>query len=269
MLKLIVSIVTSLFCLSAVAGDVIKRSEWQSFFVDDSVKGVFVLCDLSGNLCQTNDKVRVSTRFIPASTFKIPNSLIALETGVVKDELQVFKWDGVARPLKQWDKDFTLRGAMQNSVVPLYQGIARAVGEERMRHYVERVSYGNADINGGIDRFWLDGALRISAIEQIDFLKQLYLDKLPFTKRNQLIVKDALITEASNDYLLRAKTGYSLGVPGYGDRTKPGVAWWVGWIEKGTAVYFFAANFDIEKDSQLASRKTIPAKILRTQGILP
>jgi beta-lactamase class D len=158
---------------------------------------------------------------------------------------------------------------MQNSVVPLYQGIARAVGEERMRHYVERVSYGNAAVNGGIDRFWLDGALRISAIEQIDFLKQLYFDKLPFTKQNQLIVKDALITEASNDYLLRAKTGYSLGAPGYGDRTKPGVAWWVGWIEKGTAVYFFAANFDIEKDSQLASRKTIPANILRTQGILP
>ncbi|MBN0856829.1 class D beta-lactamase, partial [Pseudomonas aeruginosa] len=104
--------------------------------------------------------------------------------------------------------------------------------------------YGNQNISGGIDKFWLEGQLRISAVNQVEFLESLYLNKLSASKENQLIVKEALVTEAAPEYLVHSKTGFS----GVGTESNPGVAWWVGWVEKETEVYFFAFNMDIDNE---------------------
>ncbi|HHM1879970.1 TPA: penicillin-binding transpeptidase domain-containing protein, partial [Klebsiella pneumoniae] len=112
--------------------------------------------------------------------------------------------------------------------------------------------------------FWLEGQLRISAVNQVEFLESLYLNKLSASKENQLIVKEALVTEAAPEYLVHSKTGFS----GVGTESNPGVAWWVGWVEKETEVYFFAFNMDIDNESKLPLRKSIPTKIMESEGII-
>lgn len=248
----------------SMAESIRENKSWNEVFAQESVEGVFVLCKSSKNDCITNNKERALLAFIPASTFKIANALIALETGVVKSEHQIFKWGGEPRDMKQWEQDFTLRGAMQASAVPVFQQFAREIGEKRMQSYLGEFAYGNSNIDGGIDRFWLEGGLRISAINQIGFLESLYENQLPISERNQLIVKDALISEATPAYLIRSKTGYT-GIKG---KIQPGIAWWVGWVEKGTEVYFFAFNMNIDNESKLPARKSIPTKIMQSEGVL-
>ena len=252
------------FAGTALSESISENLAWNKEFSSESVHGVFVLCKSSSNSCTTNNATRASTAYIPASTFKIPNALIGLETGAIKDARQVFKWDGKPRAMKQWEKDLTLRGAIQVSAVPVFQQIARDIGKKRMQKYLNLFSYGNANIGGGIDKFWLEGQLRISAVNQVKFLESLYLNNLPASKANQLIVKEAIVTEATPEYIVHSKTGYS----GVGTESSPGVAWWVGWVEKGTEVYFFAFNMDIDNESKLPSRKSIPTKIMASEGII-
>jgi beta-lactamase class D OXA-10 len=252
------------FAGTALSDPISENLAWNKEFSSESVNGVFVLCKSSSSSCTTNNAARASTTYIPASTFKIPNAIIGLETGVIKDERQVFKWDGKPRAMKQWERDLTLRGAIQVSAVPVFQQIAREIGEVRMQKYLNSFSYGNANISGGIDKFWLEGQLRISAVNQVVFLNSLYLNNLPASKANQLIVKEALVTEATPEYLVHSKTGFS----GVGTKSNPGVAWWVGWVEKGTEVYFFAFNMDIDNESKLPLRKSIPTKIMASEGVI-
>lgn len=268
MIKNLVVFIAVFFCGNIFASSIEEKPEWNSEFINENVTGVFILCKNGTESCRSSNKSREVVEFTPASTFKIANALIALETGVVKSQHQVFKWGGEPRGMKGWEKDFNLRGAMQASAVPVFQGIAKDIGEKRMESYIHKLSYGNESISGGIDRFWLDGGLKISAWQQIVFLEKLYHDRLPASKENQLIVKDTLVSEVAPEYLVRSKTGYSLGAPGYGEESKLGVAWWVGWIERGTDVYFFAVNIDVESNAQLPSRKNVPTKILKSEGVL-
>ncbi|HHK0631374.1 TPA: penicillin-binding transpeptidase domain-containing protein, partial [Pseudomonas aeruginosa] len=126
-------------CLSstALAGSITENTSWNKEFSAEAVNGVFVLCKSSSKSCATNDLARASKEYLPASTFKIPNAIIGLETGVIKNEHQVFKWDGKPRAMKQWERDLTLRGAIQVSAVPVFQQIAREVGEVRMQKYLK------------------------------------------------------------------------------------------------------------------------------------
>ena len=257
-------LILTFFSGTAFSESISENLAWNREFSAESVHGVFVFCKGSSHSCTTNDAVRASTAYIPASTFKIPNALIGLETGVIKNERHVFKWDGTPRAMKQWERDFTLRGAIQVSAVPVFQQIAREIGEARMQRYLESFAYGNANIGGGIEKFWLDGRLGISAVNQITFLESLYWNNLPASKENQQIVKEALVTEATPEYLVHSKTGFS----GVGTESNPGVAWWVGWVEKGTEVYFFAFNMDIDNESQLPARKTIPFRIMASEGVI-
>ena len=138
------------------------RDDLAKRFFDLGTTGTFVAYKVDDYLIIASDKVRSGEGKLPASTFKIPNSIIALETGVVEDpDKDVFKWDGVTRSIEAWNKDHTLRSAIAVSAVPVYQEIARRIGAERMQKYVDLFDYGNRDIGGGIDQFWLTGNLRI------------------------------------------------------------------------------------------------------------
>lgn len=251
-----------LFSPTPGSDEPLERPEWAQHFAEAGTQGVFVLYDLQNDRTQVSDRRRAETRFIPASTFKIPNSLIALETGVVADERQVFPWDQVEREIAAWNRDHTLRTAITYSAVPVYQEIARRIGAERMQEHLMRLGYGNADIGGGIDRFWLDGDLRISAMEQVAFLVRLYHNTLPVAERSQRIVKEILINEATTAYILRAKTGYATPPSGR-------IGWWVGWVEREDNTHFFALNLDVTADEHLAARIGIARAILQAEGVLP
>ncbi len=220
--------------------------------------GAFVLYDLSGNRIVRYNPERCAAGFLPASTFKIMNSLIGLETGVIPDEAYVMKWDGTKYDIPAWNQDHTLKTAIQNSVVWYYQELARRVGKERMQRYVDLAGYGNQDISGQIDTFWLEGGLRISAEEQIGFLKRLYENDLPFSQRSMNIVKDILVLEKTESYRLSGKTGSVQRVP-------PRMGWFVGYLEAGDKVYVFATNV---ADSDGVKAQEITRSILRGLGLL-
>lgn len=207
------------------------------------VKGAILVYDSNKKTYYSNDFAWAKRGNIPASTFKIPNSIIALETGVVKSDSTVFKWNGEKRWMKAWEQDLTLKQAFKVSCVPCYQEIARKVGVKRMKAYLKKLDYNTMVFDTlTIDNFWLEGKSRISQFQQIDFLKRLYQSELPISKRTELIMKNIMEVEKTNDYVLRGKTGLSNT-----NEIKNG--WFVGYLENKNGVYFFATNIEPTKET--------------------
>ncbi|MEM9304534.1 MAG: class D beta-lactamase, partial [Pseudomonadota bacterium] len=212
--------------------------------------GVVLVWKEGETVCRSNAPGGARDRSIPASTFKIPNSLIALETGVIRDEHAVFTWDGVERQIASWNRDHDLASAIRYSAVWYYQELARRIGPERMQTWIDRMGYGNRDISGGIDRFWLDGGMRISPREQIAFLHRLVHDRLPVSPRSQAIVRRILVQDYDGPGALYGKTGWAV-------RTTPEVGWFVGWFERGDDRWFFATRLDIEAPAHVRARRSV------------
>jgi beta-lactamase class D len=239
-----------------------QRSEFRDDlarrFFDLGTVGTFVGYKIDDYLIIASDKLRSGEGKLPASTFKIANSIIALETGVVEDpDKDVFKWDGVTRSIEAWNKDHTLRSAIAVSAVPVYQEIARRIGEARMQKYVDLLEYGNRDIGGGIDQFWLTGNLRIDPIQQIDFVDRLRRGVLPVSRRSQELTRDILPVTKVGDATIRAKSGLSGAEQG-----EPPLGWMVGWAEKGSQQTVFAMNMDCKEQSHIAARMTVVQQCL-------
>ena len=269
--------------LSSCAKTRIKeREEWGKFFDNYGIKNAgFMLRDNNHESIYYYNKARVSQRFLPASTFKIFNSLVALETAVAPDDQLVIKWDGVARK-PEWDKDMNMREAFKVSCVPYYQEMARRIGPARMQHYLDTVKYGNMKMEGNIDTFWLNNSLQISPDEEMGFLKRLYFTELPFSERSQRIVKTLMLQEQTPGYNLYYKTGTGH----VGDKY---IYWIVGFTERIEKVkepkesmnksdvrnypYFFAENFEIPvsdttKDWSKA-RLDVLKDLLKDYGAMP
>jgi beta-lactamase class D len=232
------------------------REDLAKRFFDLGTEGTFVGYKVDDYLIIASDKTRSGEGRLPASTFKIANALIALETGVVQDpDKDVFKWDGVSRSIEAWNKDHTLRSAIAVSAFPVFQEIARRIGEERMKKYIDIIDYGNRDIGGGIDRFWVSGDLRIDPMEQVDFLDRLRRGVLPVGKRSQDVVRDILPVTKVGDATIRAKTGLT-------DKEHGSLGWWVGWVEKGSDVTVFAMNMDCKTQAQIDARISVTQQCL-------
>jgi beta-lactamase class D len=221
-------------------------------FQELGVQGSILIEDLKQNRTYQHNPQRNATTFLPASTFKILNSLISLETGVISDELQILTWDGIQRQIPAWNRDLNMKEAIKLSAVWFYQVLARRVGYDRMQKWVIQAGYGNQKIGSkeDIDRFWLQGELRITPQEQIQFLRHLYKNELPFSERSLSIVKDILIVEKTPDYTIRAKTGWV----GFEGMAKPEIGWYVGYLEKGDNIYFFATNIDMQSQKDASAR---------------
>jgi beta-lactamase class D len=240
------------------------RSDLAKRFFDLGTEGTFVGYKVDDYLIIASDKVRSGDDKLPASTFKVPNSLIALETSVVEDpDKDVFKWDGVTRSIEAWNKDHTLRSAIAASVVPVYQEIARRIGAERMQKFVDLLDYGNHNIGGGIDQFWLTGDMRIDPMQQVDFLDRLRRGVLPVSKRSQELVRDILPTVKVGEATIRYKTGL-LGA----ERGQPSLGWLVGWAEKGNTQTVFAMNMDCKTPEHIAGRMTAAQQCLTDIGAI-
>jgi beta-lactamase class D len=251
-----------LFAAGPAAAETAIEPAWQKHFQAKGVRGTFVLLEPLQERYTVLDPSRAKQRFLPASTFKIPNALIGLEVGSISDENEVFRWDGKPKLRPQWERDQALASGMRDSVVWMFQEVARRTGKSRMREWLKRLEYGNEDIAGGLDQFWLQGALRISAREQVDFLYKLAEGRLPMTQRAQRLVRNALVVEKTRDHTLYAKTGTSGG--------KEPVAWWVGWIEKkGRCIAVFAMNYAPTAAGRFDDRFEIGRAILAESGKLP
>lgn len=192
----------------------------------------------------------------PCSTFKIPNALIGLETGVLKDAATTMPWDGTKQLMPEWEKEHNLKSAIEFSVVPYFQELARRIGKRRMEHYVKLANYGNKDIGSVVDRFWLDGPLAISAMEQVRFYEKLLKNQLPFKKKHQELLKELLVLERTNDYVLSGKTGSDM------KDGKVVMGWFVGHLRKNNEDIIFSINIHGKDEAWGKTAKEIAKKIL-------
>lgn len=230
-------------------------------FADAGLAGTFVLYEPAAKRLRGCNLGRAMDGYLPASTFKIPNALIGLETGAVRDEHEVMAWDGIERRVASWNRDHDLASAMRDSALWYYQAMARRIGEPRMRHWIGELDYGNGDIGGGIDRFWLDGRLRISAVQQAGFLARLRDGSLPLSARSQEIVRAILVRDQGEGWTLHAKTGWT-------DAPDPDTGWFVGWVERGGKAYVFALNADLARDSDAPKREQVARRLLAAEGLI-
>jgi len=259
------------------------HTEWGKYFTDNGINdknACFIMRDNNHESMHFFNKERCIQRFLPASTFKIFNSLVALETAVAPDDQLLIVWDSIKRR-PEWDKDMTMREAFRVSCLPYYQEIARRIGPARMKHYIDTVKYGNMTMGGAIDNFWLNNTLQITPDEQVGFLKRMYFYELPFSERSQRIVKTMMLREETPTYKLYYKTGTG----NVGDST---IYWVVGFAERIQHVkedkdamnkadirmypYFFAENFqlptsDTSKD-WMKTRIDILHSVLKSYGAI-
>lgn len=219
-------------------------------------EGTMVLKNLETEKVYVYNKERSTERFTPESTFKVPNALIGLETMAVRDEYEVKRWDGVVREFESWNRDHSLASAMRESAIWFYQDMARDIGAIKMQENIRRMDYGNRDITGGIDSFWLDSSLKISALEQVNFMEKLVREELPFKEKHQKTVKRMMIQDEQDDYTLYGKTGTRLSDLGLG--------WYVGFIKKEKNTWVFAVNIN----GTGTAAKSITLEALRQKNLI-
>jgi beta-lactamase class D len=223
------------------------------------VRGTVALFDSQDGALGCSDVERCQAAESPASTFKIPHSMIALEAGVVEGPDTVLRWDGQKYANEDWNRDLTFRDAFRLSCVPCFRGIAEKVGPSSEQTWVDKLDYGNRDTSGD-PVFWLRGGLRISAAEQIAFLRRFDEGKLPISSRTADIVRDVMTLDVTESYVLRGKTGSA-------DQPRK-VYWFVGWLELDARRIFFATLIDSyasDVDPMTAGR-TVTERILHDKG---
>lgn len=223
--------------------------------------GAFVLKDLSdGSTVRYNEKL-LKERDNPCSTFKIVNALISLDSGVMKLDDSKMKWDGEKREIESHNQDQDMQSAMTNSVVWYFQKVAEKIGKDRMKEYLHTLKYGNEDISSGLTNFWLgkEGSLLISPHEQVDFLTQLFEDKLPVKKQSMSDVRQLIKLKTEDGNTLFGKTGTSSGAK---------FGWFVGAIKHGEKTYVFATNVRAKENAYGRNAKKITESLLNKMGLL-
>src|SRR5688572_12953085 len=226
-------IITTTFFSSCSVNKAKIDNSLKKYFDSAKVDGCFSLFNNATGAVTVYNMNLDTHRFLPASTFKIVTTLIGIETGKIIDENMIIPWDGIKRWNEHWNRDLTMQEAFKFSAVPWYQEVARRIGRDTIKKWIDSLQYGNMNISGPLDSFWLNNNLKISPDEQLGLVKKLYFDQLPFQKRSQQIVRDVMLMENNTLYKLSYKTG-----TGY-DELKNTIGWVVGWIEENRHVYFF------------------------------
>jgi beta-lactamase class D len=214
-------------------------------FLYEGIEGSLLISSLDGSKEFHVNKELLDSGYIPASTFKIPNTLIALETRII-DSSTIFEWDSITRSYKLWNEDQNLTNAFNRSCVWCYQQIAEQLSDSIYIQFLKSFEYGNKQTGDSITTFWLDGDIRISVNEQVSFLKRLYNNDLLIKPQNISRLKEIMINESNDRYILRGKTGWA------GE-----VGWFVGYLEVNNSVWFFANQIKITDNSLLPLRKSL------------
>jgi len=260
----------SFLIVSCSPNNVKTDDSLKKYFDEKHVTGTFGLYDNgTGQFVVYNLSRYKDSAYTPASTFKIVNSLIGIETGRIVNEKMLIKWDGVVRmypggdTAAAWNKDLTMEEAFKVSAVPYYQEVARRIGKDTMQHWLDSLKYGNHLIGGKVDTFWLDNSLKITPDEEMGLVKRLYFGQLPFQKRTQDIVKKMMLQESNANYKLSYKSGWGFRENGNA------LGWITGWIEENNHPYFFVLNVEAPPHTQLSPlRMDILKAILKQQGFL-
>jgi beta-lactamase class D len=230
-------------------------------FAEKGVDGTVVIYSLDSGQTFIHNDARASRRFSPASTFKIMNTLIAVEEKAIAGKDDVFRWDGHVYDLSSWNHDQTLASAFRVSCVWCYQELSRRIGAEKYRAYLKQSDYGELRSNFETTTFWLDGSLQISALEQVGFLKKVVRHQLPFSKAAYETLRQIMLMDEAPAYSLWAKTGWAREV-------KSQIGWYVGYVETPKDIWVFALNMEIRNEDDLPLRQDLVRLALQAKGII-
>jgi beta-lactamase class D len=240
-------VVLALVVAACSPNNVTQDESLKKYFDETKTEGCFALMDNgTGKFTVFNLARYRDSSFLPASTFKIVNSLIGLQTGKIVNDSMVIKWDGVKRWVDDWNKDLTMYEAFRVSALPYYQEVARRIGKDTMQYWLDTLKYGaktdteKVVIKTKVDTFWLDNSITITPDQELGLVKRLYFDQLPFFKTHQETVKRAMLMEDNANYRLAYKTGWS----GWREDRGKQIGWVVGWIEENRHPYFFVLNLE-------------------------
>lgn len=248
----------------------IVKPGFKKHFDSCGVEGSIVIYDQSKKEWIVSDTTAIFLETLPASTFKIINLLIALETKTIKDKNEIVKWVGSTDTSKYGYRpeiyhDMSVKEAFEVSAGWVFVELAKKIGKENYKKYLTLCQYGNINLTQADADFWNFGKFAISPINQVEFIIKLYEESLPFSKRNMEIVKNVMINEQTDPYKLRAKTGWT--------RDKNiNTGWWVGYVENKQDVYFFATrllqNREFNRSDFGTCRKEITKKIFKELKII-
>lgn len=227
-----------------------------NLYRSNTINGSILIESMDGKV-EYQHNVNDKEAFIPASTFKIPNTLIILEEGLIKGSSEIIQWDGKERDYALWNKDQTLKSAFQDSCVWCYQRYARKIGDKKYHNYLQRFDYGNLLTGTDIARFWLDGDLRVSVKGQVKFLRKVYFEELPVEKRHIKTLKNIMLSDETENYKIWSKTGWS-GKDG----------WYVGYLVTNNQTWFFANHIEIKSKSDLNLRKKLTMEAFKILNII-
>jgi beta-lactamase class D len=248
------------FCLMTAARA--EDPDIAAAFARAGLEGTFVVTSLGTGARYMHNDTRAGQRFPVASTFKILNSLIALETGVVKDKDTLFRWDGMSRDIPGWNRDQTLESAFKVSCVWCYQQMAARISPRTYQRYLKQADYGRLQTPFKQTEFWLDEALKVSALDQVSMLRKVYLRQLPFRDEAYNTLRQIMLAERTPSFSLYAKTGWAA-------RSTPQTGWYTGYVTTAEDVWFFALNVDIGQASELPLRVSLAKEALRVKGVIP
>ncbi|MCB9014635.1 MAG: class D beta-lactamase [Lentimicrobiaceae bacterium] len=235
---------------------------WGMIYKEFGVSGTFVLYNVKSEEYTILNQSRANVPYLPASTFKIMNALIGLQEKAVNGKDEIFKWDGTKRSVEAWNHDLTLEEAFRVSAIWVYQELARRSGREAIENWLTKCRYGNMKTGPQIDNFWLEGDIAISAMEQLAFVKSLYLEELPFDKSVQKQVKNMMFVDSVPGRSLYAKTGWAA-------RIAHQIGWYTGFVKAADNTWIFAMNIDIIKEDDSRFRTLITRRILSQSRIYP
>ncbi len=260
--KLLIKIILS-FSFFIIGTNIVfaEDTEIAKLFKAREVLGTILISSLDGETEYIHNVKRAQQALLPASTFKVPNTLISLDEGAIENEKQIIKWDGKDKGWNAWNKDQTLESAFRLTCVWCFQELASRVGNKNYLVHLKKLNYGNQKTGSNIRSFWLDGDLKISAFGQIRFLKKLYKGVLPYKKDHMNILKKIMVVEETPNYIIRAKIGWAM-------RIVPQHGWYIGWVEKNNTVWFFATNIKIKEKRDSQYRKEITMEALKLKRII-
>lgn len=232
--------------------------------------------DSGGILQQQGD---CQQRLSPASTFKIPLSLMGYDAGYLTDAHHPalpFR-EGYVALYPSWKSTIDPTSWMKNSVVWYSQQLTAWLGRQRLQRYVTQFDYGNRDLSGnpgmndGLTQAWLSSSLRISPLEQVAFLQKLVNRQLPVSPRAYAMT--ARITSVARlrggwDVHGKTGTGYQMK-PQDGPDLKHPIGWFVGWASKpGHTVVFASVIADEAPQDSGAGPRARSALLQRLPGLL-
>lgn len=224
-------------------------------------EGSFVLYDAAADSWQIYNMDQAVTRIAPASTYKIYIALAGLDSGIITPECSRIPWDGQKNGADAWNADQTLESAMQHSINWYFQAIDARLGLPAIRDYVQRIGYGNQQVNGDTATYWLTSSLKISPVEQVEMLQKLYHNEFRFSPETVETVKNSICLFSTDEGSFYGKTGTE-AVDGQNVS-----GWFIGFLEKDGHTYFFATNIQKEGNATSAAATELTFSILSDLAI--